>query len=149
MKKITKKNVFLFFLSISFTLAVSAQEKTEIDSRLENEYQIEYLQNLQENSPSTLRLLNYNLDYSWFIAGEEISSKIPSMEYLYYKDPLTQEKSENKVESIDINNINIAEYFYERGHDVHKFYKIGNTGIVIGFYSALENAKKYNNHKNQ
>ena len=149
MKKKSAKLITLVFLSNIAFITLSAQENIEIDSRLKNGYQIEYLQNLQSNSPSTLLLLTYNLDNSWFIADEKISAKIESMEYLYYKNPETQEKTENKVQSIDLNNINIATFYYEREHNANKFYKIGNTGVVIGFYSATENANRFNNHKNQ
>jgi len=96
MKKTIIKIIALVFLSNIVYFTLSAQENIKIDSRLKNGYQIEYLQNLQSNSPSTLLLLTYNLDNSWFIADEKISAKIESMEYLYYKNPETQEKTENK-----------------------------------------------------
>ncbi len=144
-----RKFIVLLLICQLLVISLFSQEKAIIDNRLERGYQIEYLENLAKKSPSTLRLLTYNLDHSWFIAGDEINSKETSMEYLYYKDPLTQEKTDTKVNNIDINNLNIAEFYYEREYDTHKFYRIGNTGIIIGFYSALENAKRFNNHKNQ
>jgi len=137
-------------LVLSFiTTNIIGQNKTGIDNRLKEGYDLNYLENLETNSPSTLRILTYDLDHSWFIAGEEISPKAPSMDYLYYKDLTTGERTDVQVENIDLDNINIALFYYEREHQAHKFYKIGNTGIIIGFYSALENAKRYNNLKNK
>ncbi|MDD2635599.1 MAG: hypothetical protein PHW82_08900 [Bacteroidales bacterium] len=142
--------MIVLFIALNFiTISILGQNEKEIDNRLKEGYELSYLNNLKTNSPSTLSILTYDLDYSWFIAGEEISSKAPNMEYLYYKDPSTGEKTDVRVESVDIENINISSFYYERGHDTYKFYKIGNSGVIIGFYSALENAKRYNNYKNQ
>ncbi len=138
------------FIMLSFiTINMLGQNEKVIDNRLKQGYDVSYLESLKTKSPSTLSILTYDLDHSWFIAGEEISSKAPSMEHLYYKDPNTGEKTDVRVENIDVNNINIARFYYEREHDSYKFYKIGNSGIIIGFYSAIENAKRYNNYKNQ
>ncbi len=68
---------------------------------------------------------------------------------MYYKAPATGEKTDVQVKNVDLDNINIATFYFEREYDSYKFYKIGDTGIIIGFYPAIENAKKYNNFKNQ
>ncbi|MDD4217051.1 MAG: hypothetical protein PHZ24_06930 [Bacteroidales bacterium] len=141
--------LFIMLSFITINLLGQNEKAKVIDNRLKQGYDLDYLENLETNSPSTLSILTYDLDHSWFIAGEEIQPKAPSMDYLYYKNPNTGEKTDVRVESIDVNNINIAKFYYEREHDSYKFYKIGDSGIIIGFYPALENAKRYNNYKKQ
>lgn len=148
MKRVVLKN-FILLISICALLSYTqAQSEIQPDLRLIKAHDKEYMENLRQNSPSTLEYLNFKLDNSWFIAGPEILSKTDAMEYLYYKDTISGEKADIRVEVSDVEDINIAEYFYDRKYDTHVFYKIGDSGMIIGFYSVKETARKYNISKN-
>ncbi|MDD3741079.1 MAG: hypothetical protein PHH30_07540, partial [Bacteroidales bacterium] len=143
------KSLMLLTLICAVTTLLQAQTLLQADPRLEKAYDSEYLEHLRQNSPSTLEILNFELDNSWFIAGPEIAAKADGMEYLYYRDPVSGEKTDVRVEDTNIEEINIAEYFFDRKYDSYVFYKIGDSGMIIGFYSSLETAKRFNISKNQ
>lgn len=147
MKKMKNLKRVIVLIALTATSYGLLSQAIEIDERLKACYSDEYLINLQEKSPSTLDILNFNLDNSWFIAGDDITSKKDSFDYLYYIDPETMEKSENRVENIDINNVNISKYFIEREYDRYVFYKIGDSDLIIGFYSLKKVAELYNKSK--
>ncbi|HOZ31058.1 MAG TPA: hypothetical protein PLL66_09090 [Bacteroidales bacterium] len=149
MKRAVLKSIMLLFSICALLSYTKAQSELKPDLRLNKAYDQEYLENLRQNSPSTLEYLNFELDNSWFIAGPEILPKADAMEYLYYRDPVSGEKSDIRVEVSDVEDINIAEYYYDRKYESHVFYKIGDSGMIIGFYSVKETAQKYNISKNQ
>lgn len=145
-KTVLKISTMLIFISIFPVPAVFAQN-VQIDKRLEKGYKLEYLQRMQENSPITLDLLNFELDYGWFVADESITPKSDDFGYLYYRDKETGEKTSTLVKEIDINNLNIAEFYYEKSANASTYYKIAKSDIIIGFLSLRELAKKYNEVK--
>lgn len=144
MKRTVLKSIMLLTLICTVISYSQSQSLLQPDSRLKKAYDSEYLENLKQNSPSTLEILNFELDNSWFIAGPEITSKADAMEYLYYRDPITGEKTDVRVEVSNVEELNIAEYFFDRKYDSYVFYKIGDSGMIIGFYSSLETAKRFN-----
>lgn len=137
------KRKYAIVLIILMISGVSFAQKVQIDPRLEKAYSLERLQTMQKETPLNLELLNYELDHSWYIAGEEMQQKIDDIEYLYYRDPETGEKA-GRVEKIELGNVNIAEFYYHRGYDYRTFYKVGNTNVIIGFYSNKEYSDMYN-----
>ncbi|MDR2008980.1 MAG: hypothetical protein LBQ22_00675 [Bacteroidales bacterium] len=145
MKKTLLKSLFFAFLSLMALSAVS--QKVQVDNRLKACFDADYLVNLQ-NGPSsiTLEILNFSLDHAWYKA-DELKEKIDGFEYLYYKDISTGERSDKRVEKIDWNNINIYEYYFDQGGNNRTFYKIGDTGTIIGFYSLVEVADMFNKEK--
>ncbi|MDD3861215.1 MAG: hypothetical protein PHW83_13565 [Bacteroidales bacterium] len=149
MKRTVLKSLMLITLICAVMSLSQAQSVLQADPRLEKAYDSEYLEHLRQNSPSTLEILNFELDNSWFIAGPEIAAKADGMEYLFYRDPVTGNKTDVRVEITNVEDINIAEYYFDRKYDNYVFYKIGDSGMIIGFYSSLETAKKYNISKNQ
>lgn len=148
MKRTILKSLMLLTLVFAVLSLLQAQSLLQPDPRLKKGYESEYLELLRQNYPSTLEILNFELDNAWFIAGPEIAPKAETMEYLYYRDPITGDKTDERVEETNVENINICEYYYDKKYDSHVFYKIGDTGVIIGFYSVLEMAKKFNSSKN-
>ena len=138
MKK--KFNIMLIILTMS---GIGYAQTVQIDPRLEKAYSAEHLQRMQKETPLILELLNYELDHSWYIAEPEMQQKIDDMEYLYYKDPETGERAE-MVEKIELGEVNIAEFYYERPFDRRIFYRVGKTNTIIGFYSNKEISEMYN-----
>ncbi len=138
MKK--KYAIVLIILMIS---GVSFAQSVQIDPRLEKAFSLEQLQRMQKEIPLSLELLNYELDHSWYIAEPEMVQKINDFEYLYYKDPETGEKA-GMVESLEIGEVNIAEFYYYRPYEHRSFYRVGKTNTIIGFYSNKEFSEMFN-----
>lgn len=147
-----KRNVAIFWILLIALIALANSATSQnnntagFDKRLEKSFDKEYLNNLKNNSPVTLELLNFGLDHAWYIA-DEMFEKINDIDYLYFKDITTGEKSTNKVLKIDFNNMNITEYFYEQNLNARTFYKVSDTNIIIGFYSLNEIADMFNKEK--
>ncbi|MBR5983562.1 MAG: hypothetical protein IK025_07575 [Bacteroidales bacterium] len=137
------KRKFVILLIVTMVSGISYAQTVQIDPRLEKAYSLEHLQRLQKETPLILELLNYELDYSWYIAEPEMQQKIDDFEYLYYKDPETGEKA-GMVQSIEPGKVNIAEFYYERPYDHRNFYRVGKTNTIIGFYSNKEISEMYN-----
>ena len=135
-----EKLIILMFLVIS---GIGYSQTVQIDPRLEKAYSLEHLQRMQKDTPLILELLNYELDYSWYIAEPEMLQKIDDLEYLYYKDPETGEKA-GMVQSLEKGNVNIAEFYYERPYDHRSYYRVGKTNTIIGFYSNKEISEMFN-----
>jgi hypothetical protein len=131
------------FLIVTFSCI--AQSVT-FDERLLVRYDNEYLQNLSQNSPETLELLNYSLDHAWYVE-KGLEEKYSTIQELYFMDTEIGEKSKLTVKSVNFEDINIYNYYFEQGLNNRTFYKIGNSGIVIGFYSLSEMAEMYNEEK--
>jgi hypothetical protein len=143
---------FYLFLFLAFILTsniVLSQSNIEPDQRLKAIYSEQDLIQLKTNSPEIVDLLNFQLDNAWFIAGEEVLSKVQDSPYLYYIDKETGQKSDIRVEEINPDNINIAEFFVERDYNRHVFYKVGDSGVVLGFYSIKKFTDMYNNYKSR
>jgi hypothetical protein len=126
-------------------LSCVAQSVTP-DERLLVRYDNEYLQNLSQNSPETLELLNYSLDHAWYVE-KGLEEKYSTIQELYFMDTEIGEKSKLSVKSVNFENINIFNYYFEQGLNNRTYYKIENSGIVIGFYSLSEMAEMYNKEK--
>ena len=137
------KRKFFIMLIVTMICGISYAQTVQIDPRLEKAYSLEHLQRMQKETPLSLELMNYELDYSWYIAEPEMQQKIDGFEYLYYKDPETGEKA-GMVQSIEPGKVNIAEFYYERPYDHRVFYRVGKTNVIIGFYSNKEISEMYN-----
>lgn len=144
-----KRTLTTLFVAIAASLMfcgyVSAQA-VQIDKRLEKGYDAEYLKRIQAKTPIILELLNFELDHSWYIEAPEMQQKINDIPYLYYKDPETGERA-GMVESIEIGNVNITEFYVERPYDHRAFYRVGKTNTIIGFYSNKEVSEMFNASK--
>ena len=140
------KKKFVIALIALMISGFSYAQTVQIDPRLEKAYGLEQLQRMQKETPIILELLNYELDYSWYIAEPEMQQKIGDFEYLYYQDPETGEKA-GMVQSIEPGKVNIAEFYYERPYDHRNFYRVGKTNTIIGFYSNKEISEMFNAKK--
>ena len=137
---------FVIVLIALMISGLSYAQKVQIDPRLEKAYSLEQLQRMQKESPLILELLNYELDYSWYIAEPEMMQKADDFVYLYYKDPETGERA-GMVQSIEPGKVNIAEFYYDRPYNNRVFYKVGKTSTIIGFYSNQEMSQMFNAKK--
>lgn len=143
-----KINVILLFAFCYFLSGtLYAQSSVEPDERLYVAYSESDLIQLKQNSPATIDLLNFKLDNSWFIVEEELMTKVGNSPYLYYLDTETGQASTQMVEEINLDNLNIAEYYIEADYNRRVFYRIGNSGLVLGIYSSKEFVKLYNQSK--
>lgn len=143
---------FSLFLFLAFVLTsniVVSQSNIEPDQRLKAIYSEQDLIQLKNNSPEIVDLLNFQLNNAWFIAGEEVLPKVQDSPFLYYIDKESGQASDIRVEEIDPENLNIAEFYVERDYNKHVFYKVGNSGVVLGFYSIKEFTNMYNNYKSR
>jgi hypothetical protein len=116
------------------------------DERLSVRYDKAYLDQLAENAPVTLKLMNFSLDHAWFIE-EGLEEKYESLPQLYYINPETGEKSDTPVRSFNAADFNMYACYFEQGLYNRTYYRIGNTGIVVAFYSSAEVAEMYNKEK--
>ena len=140
------KKKFVIALIAMMISGISYAQTVQIDPRLEKAYSLEQLQRMQKETPLILELLNYELDYSWYIAEPEMLQKIDELEYLRYRDPENGEPA-GIVENIEIGKVNIAEFYYDRPYDHRCFYRVGKTNTIIGFYSNKEISEMYNAKK--
>jgi len=123
---------FAFIANISFS-------QNTFDNRLTDVYSIEYLQSLSENE---INVLNYELDHSYFILDN--FEKNESLPNLFKRNKLTKEIIETPLTNVDFNNFNVLSYAYEKKYNNRTYYKIGNTGKTIVFYSIKEFTQNYN-----
>ena len=137
------KRKFVIMLIVAMISGISYAQTVQIDPRLEKAYGLEQLQRMQKETPIVLELLNYELDYSWYIAEPEMMQTADAFEFLYYKDPETGDRA-GMVENITPGKVNIAEFYYERPYDNRVFYRVGKTDTIIGFYSNQEMSQMFN-----
>jgi sporulation-control protein spo0M len=140
-----KKLVFLISFVLISGLYLSAQNKSNIDSRLNTVYSMEYLNDLLETNPQELRFLNWSLDNSFTIM-EMGPEKTEHLLPLQYFNPETKAIC-GTVESFDIENINIYLYSFERKYDKSVTFRIGSTGYAIIFLSEKTLAENFNKYQ--
>ena len=137
----------LFSLSLLLLVALAGfSQQTEPDSRLLSRYDAGYLQQLKENSPRTLEILNYSLDNAWYVFTAD-SDKAEGLPELYFIDESTGKFGNLRVEKINPQNMNIYDFYFEQGYENRTFYRIGDSDMVLGFYSLKEMAEKFNKSK--
>jgi len=141
------KKLMAFAFAMSFSLVMIAQQSIEPDQRLRTVYSDEMLESMKSTASATIEFLNFSLDHSWFLADESIIEKVSNSPYLYYVDHETGLQSDNKVVDADFTNFNIFDYYFEREHTRRTFYRIGDTGYIIGFYSGTELVEMFNASK--
>jgi len=128
---------FFLIITVFFTSYIFGQ--STFDNRLTDIYSTEYLQNLDENK---INLLEYEIDHSYFIIDN--FEKNESLPELYKRNIQTKEIIELPLTNVDLNSFNVLNYAYEKKYDNRTYYKIGNTGKTIVFYSLKEFTKNYN-----
>ena len=129
---------FLFFIIFVSTTSFSFSQST-IDSRLTDIFSTEYIQSLDQNK---IRVLEYELDHSYFIIDNY--EKNESLPNLYKRNMQTKEVTQETLTTNDLNNFNVLNYTYEKKYNNRTYYKLGNTGKTIVFYSIKEFTQNYN-----
>ncbi len=117
----------LFLFVVTFGLAQTTV-KVEVDERLYEAYDKNYLDNLQTANPFLLKRWNFYLDHAWYIT--EYPSEKGSPAY-------------PEVQLTDLKTINILQLEKEQRHLHRDFYKrmkykIAGTNKVLVYYSGKE-----------
>ncbi len=130
-----------------------AQQVIEPDKRLSVVYSERELAEMRDYSPLKVKWNNWIVQHSYEILTLEPDklNKLPPLMHFDYS------KSENgkkgkigpEVQDIDIENINIHEFYYIRNYDNPSLYRIGNTNKAISFYSQKKITKTFNLMKNE
>ncbi len=128
----------IFFILIVLASTYSFAQNN-IDSRLTELFPSEYIQSL---SQERINVLEYELDHSYIILDN--FEKNESLPILYKRNMQTKEITTETVTNFDINTFNVLNYAYEKKYDNRTYYKLGNTGKTIVFYSIKEFTKNYN-----
>ncbi len=133
------KQTFLFIiLSVSFL----SYSQNSFNNKLLVKYNIEYLQSLSETQ---IKQLEYELTNSYFIIDNfEKSESFPELLKI---NTQTKEIINEPLTSVDLTNFNVLEYNYQKQYNNRTYYKIGNTGKTIVFYSVKEFSENYNSVK--
>ncbi len=139
-------HVLLLFVAISFASIAVAQEKSAPDLRLKEVYSE---QNLSQMHQASIDYLNFYLDNGWFVVENDVMPKVLHSPYLYYVDEETGMKSDRMVTSIELDNMNIMKFHIETEFDKKTFYRVADTGIILGFHSSKDLANMYNKSKNK
>ena len=129
---------FLFLIVIVLITNFSFSQST-IDSRLTDIYSTEYIQSLDQNR---INVLEYELDHSYFIIDNY--EKNESLPNLYKRNMQTKEVTQETLTTNDLDSFNVLNYAYEKKYNNRTYYKLGNTGKTIVFYSIKEFTKNYN-----
>jgi hypothetical protein len=133
------KQTFLFIiLSVSFL----SYSQNSFNNKLLVKYNIEYLQSLSETQ---IKQLEYELTNSYFIIDNfEKSESFPELLKI---NTQTKEIINEPLTSVDLTNFNVLKYNYQKQYNNRTYYKIGNTGKTIVFYSVKEFSENYNSVK--
>ncbi len=129
------KKFFLISLILTFVVTFGQQ----IDSRLKAVYSQDYLNSLDSKR---IKELTLTLDSSYYIIDN--FPKINSIPELKKVDISTKQIINEPIKESDLQNFNIFLYDYKRNYDSRTYYKLGNTGKTIAFYSIKELVKIIN-----
>ncbi|MFK7936981.1 MAG: 2OG-Fe(II) oxygenase family protein [Saprospiraceae bacterium] len=107
---------------------------TDIDERLLVKYELEYLQQLQENHPVLLQRLNYYLDHAWYIADEPQEKGLTDL-------PIVTIETTSELNILQLEK----EQNVQRDPQRPIAYKIAKTNQILVYHSA----KRFNQNFNQ
>ncbi|MFC2100291.1 hypothetical protein ACFLRZ_00530 [Bacteroidota bacterium] len=122
------------------------------DPRLYECYDSTFLDTLKIYRSDLIIYLNFFLDNAYFIADlpPNKSLNIPDVSEV----PLIPRKDSDKYRNFDLNvegynpaNWNMLRYNFKRSFDDRTYYKLGNTGKVLVFYSGSELNEMFNEFK--
>lgn len=127
----------MLILGILITSYSIAQDS--YNTRLNEVFETEYIQSLDENN---IKTLEFELDHSYFILDDfEKNEYLPE---LFKRNFSTKEIIEEPISSSDLLNFNVLKYSYKKNYNNRTYYKLGNTGKTIVFYSIKEFTENYN-----
>jgi len=127
--------LILLLSSGIFAQTATSPAAVEIDQRLYDVYDTDYLEKLKTVNPFVLQRWNYYLDHSFFIAD---------------LDPDKQITPTGTIEISDIDNINVLllekEQKLEKQRSLPTYYKIAGTNKYLVFHPVDKFVKKLNEH---
>lgn len=124
---------FYSFLLPAQTSQLINGESTEIDERLYQVFDSDYLQTVQKDNPLLLKRWNFYLDNAFYIEEYPVEKGEPNFE---------------KISLPDLESVNIL--LLEKESGIHKdwqkrmVYAISGTNKVLVYYSGLEINQKWN-----
>jgi hypothetical protein len=129
---------------IPIFMFISSFSQQEINSKLYYKFDAEHLNRLQENDPQSIAYLNFSAEYSYKIIETFPSEKINYLPILFKldKSKKTADSSTNFI--VDKNNFNLFEYYFERDQNKRKYFRIGNSDLVLELFSEKETIEAYN-----
>lgn len=137
-KTFCMKNLFtLFFLLFSLILTAqnNSNTKIEIDQRLYDVFEEDYLTNLKVNNPTLIQRWNFYLDHAWYITDAPKEKQL---------------EMTGSVQIADVDNVNILKLEREQAirKDLKKrnIYKIEGTNKVLVYYPGQHFMKQLNQH---
>ncbi len=146
--------VFCVILLLTFTYTNTYSQRNDLyqpDARLYTSYDSAFLDTLTMNKSNLILYLNYYLDSAYFILElpESKFSNIPDISEVreIRKDSLPPRNFPYDAADLDFSNINILRYNFIRHYDQQSYYKLGNTGRVLVFYSGKELSQRYQAYK--
>lgn len=134
----------LFLFNTCFVLS---QDIVEPDSRLLTKYSKSKIEDMKTKSPEIIIFKNWELDNSYEII-EMDQLKVANIQTLKYFDSSTKTIGED-VQNIDLSNLNIHNYYFEREYKRPKHYRVSETGLVVVFLSQRKVAEKFNLFQNE
>lgn len=143
MALLEKKIIYpLLLLTLIVRIDVYGQNTTpsNTDFRILETYGIDYVNRMELESQNRLTYLTYFLEHSYFIMDCPKGKPYEDINSIPDKNGVVG----NLI--IDINNLsafNVLNYNFTRDQKTRTFYKIGNTGKMIVFYSQDEFLKNY------
>ena len=122
------------------------------DPRLYKCYDSAFLDTLMIYRSNLIVYLNFYLDHAFFIADlpPNKSLDVPDISEVLMIPRKESERYRNfdlTVEGYNPANWNILRYNFKRSFDDRTYYKIGNTGKVLVFYSGSELNDIFNEYK--
>lgn len=144
------RNILMAFgVLLCFNL-FAQQKAVKPDPRLSECFTQEYIQQLK-NQPKLLAYYNYFLDHSYFIANADPAKPVESTDI---REVLTQDNGlgnggkafDLDAEKINFKTFNPLKYAFVTNSERTVFYRLGNSGKLIGFYPVMVFDRMYKNY---
>ncbi|MBL4653314.1 MAG: hypothetical protein JKY53_10700 [Flavobacteriales bacterium] len=130
----------LLLLTISDGLA-QGFNAYRIDPRIVEAFGEDYVIKMQREAPHRLQYLLFFLDSSYYIRDLPSGKEYTDILSLTNKNGTIRNLT---IDLTDLASFNVLLFDIPRSQRSRMFYKIGNTGKVIVFYSGKEFIKKFN-----
>lgn len=144
--------IIVILLTLGGQMA-TAQKVEEPDKRLSVVFSEKELDAMRDYSPLKVKWNNWIIRHSYEILTLEDAklNELPPLLYFDYSKPDNCKKGTigGEVQEIDIDNINIHEFYFIRNYDSPSIYRIGNTDKAIYFHSKKELTETFNLMQNE
>ena len=134
---------FLLLFVGGFLLCSGAFAQSPVDSRLVDLYGQNYINQVQTNNPRLIEYWDFCLTSSYYVSGSggKDLSDLPDFATVISKQGLPGPTT------IDPDTFNPLAYLDVTDREQRAYYRLGNTGNLIVFYSRKEVTEKFNDFK--